>query len=83
MLVRAPDKRRFFGDLRRLHPQSWSGWLGPILIHRKAQIMALAKHEDDQLHSLIAEILPDLERWIENQCKHERELERAREESFE
>ena len=80
MLVQAPDKFAFWGDLwHRLHPQSWSGTLADILITRKAQIMMLVTHPDTQVRDLIVATLPELDRWIER----ERGREHKSEESFE
>jgi hypothetical protein len=80
MLDNAPDKRLFLGDLwDRVHPRSWSGSLAHILIQRKAQVMKLADHSDAQLRAWVSDVMPELDRWI----AHERERERAMEESFE
>lgn len=79
MLAAAPDKSRFLGDLTaRLHPRSWSGSLSFILGERKALLMKLAE-SDDQVRAWVADNMSDLDRWIE----HERENDRASEESFE
>ncbi len=80
MLSHAPDKRKFLGDFYdRLYPQSGSGSIADVLIRRKAQVMKLAVHDDEQVRAWAAESMPLLDRWIENA----RELDRASEESFE
>ena len=80
MLTQAPDKSAFWGNLwDRVHPRSWSGSLPDILVTRKAQMMKLMEHPDAQVRELIATIMPEFDRWIEDERKHVR----AREESFE
>jgi hypothetical protein len=78
LLDHAPDKRLFLGK-GRLHPQGWSGSLADIFIQRKAQIMKLAEHADEQVRAWSTEITPEIDQWIEL----ERGRDRASEESFE
>jgi hypothetical protein len=74
-----PDKRSFLDNYRhRLYPQSWSGSLSDILMRRKSALMQLAEHSDENVKGWVAETMPELERWIEN----ERGCDREREESF-
>ena len=76
----APDKRCFLDNYRhRLYPQSWSGSLANILMRRKTELMQLAEHSDENVKGWVAEAMPELGRWIEN----ERGRDREREESFE
>ncbi|MEI8033776.1 MAG: hypothetical protein WCH05_10600 [Chlorobiaceae bacterium] len=80
MLDHAPDKRRFLGNFwDRLHPRSWSGSLANILVRRKAQVIKLAEHSDEDVKGWVADTMPELYRWIENESRRDRE----REESFE
>jgi hypothetical protein len=80
MLDNAPDKRLFLGDLwNRVHPRSWGGSLAHILVQRKAQVMNLADNSDAQVRAWVSDVIPELDRWI----VHERERERAMEQSFE
>lgn len=80
LLDRAPDKRLFLGDLwDRLHPGSWGGSLADILIGRKAHVLKLAEHVDEQVRAWVVENLPQLDRWIDDA----RGRERRSEESFE
>lgn len=80
LLDRAPDKRLFLGDIwNRVHPRSWTGSLADILIGRKALIMKLAEHFDEQVRAWTIESLATLDKWIEE----ERGRERRNEESFE
>jgi len=80
ILDNAPDTRLFLGDLwDRVHPRSWGGSLAHILIQRKAQVMKLADHSDARVRAWVSDVIPELDRWI----AHERERERAMEESFE
>ena len=80
MLDHAPDKRRFLGNFwDRLHPRSWRGSLANILVRRKAQVIKLAEHSDEDVKGWVADTMPELDRWIENESRRDRE----REESFE
>ncbi|MDB6170929.1 MAG: hypothetical protein JWL59_240 [Chthoniobacteraceae bacterium] len=80
MLTYAPDKPLFLGDFHhRLLPGGWSGSLADILICRRAHVMKLAEHDDEQVRAWVAGSIPELDRWIER----ERERDRSREESFE
>lgn len=80
LLDRAPDKRLFLGHVwNRVHPRSWSGSLADILIGRKALMMQLAEHPDEQVRAWTIESLATLDQWIEE----ERGRERKNEESFE
>lgn len=80
ILDQAPDKRLFLGNFwDRLHPRSWSGSLVDILVRRKTQVRKLVEHSDAEVMAWVAEIIPELDRWIEI----ERGRERKREESFE
>lgn len=80
MLDHAPDKRAFLGDFwTRLHPNSWSGSLADILHRRKAQILRLGEITDPAIKAWVADMVPELDTWIER----ERGRDRYREESFE
>ena len=80
MLAKAPDKSAVWGGLwERVHPRSWSGSLADILITRKAQMMTLVEHPDEQVRGLMTACLTELDRWIEQERGHEQ----MREESFE
>ena len=80
MLDHAPDKRLFLGELwDRVHPRSWGGSLTHILDQRKAQLMKLAEHSDAKVRAWASEVVPELDRWIEDA----RERDRDTEESFE
>ncbi len=84
MLEKAPDKNLFLGQaLHRLRPRSWSGSLADILIHRKAKLMRLTEHADEQIRTHVSEFMPRLDQWIERERENERESDRAEEESFE
>ncbi len=79
-LKHAPDKRLFLGDLwDRVHPRSWGGSLAHILAQRKAQVMKLAENGDPQVRQWVTDVVPELDRLIEQ----ERGRDRLREESFE
>jgi hypothetical protein len=79
-LGHAPDKRAFLGDFwTRLHPRSWSGSLADILFRRRAQVIKLSENPDPEIRGWVADMLPEIDRWIE----HERGRDRAGEESFE
>ena len=62
-----------------MHPRSWGGSLADILIRRRSQVLELRKSPYGEVHRWVDELLPELDRWIENERKRERE----REESFE
>jgi hypothetical protein len=80
MLNAAPDKRQFIGGLwKRVHPQGWSGSLSIILIRRKDQLMDLAKDADEQVRGWAIDAIPEIDQWIEEARKRDREGE----ESFE
>jgi hypothetical protein len=80
MLAQAPDKSAFWGNSwERVYPRSWSGSLADILITRKAQMMKLVEHPDEQVRDLMTATLSDLDSWIEQ----ERGREHTSEESFE
>jgi hypothetical protein len=79
-LNRAPDKRAFLGDfLSRLRPGSWSGSLADILVRRKAQVLMFRENSHADVRQWVDELLPELDRWIED----ERGLEREDEKRFE
>lgn len=80
MLEYAPDKRAYLGEWwTRLHPRSWSGSLADILIQRRAQVLKLRDSPHAEVCRWVDELIPELDKWIENERKHDRE----REESFE
>lgn len=80
MLDHAPDKRLFLGNLwDRVSPRSWSGSLAHILAQRKGHLMQFAEHPDARVRGWLSEVIPELDRWIEQ----ERQRDRATEESFE
>jgi hypothetical protein len=80
LLKQAPDKRLFLGDMwDRLHPRSWGGSLADILTQRKALLLKLSEHAGEQVGASVADILPELDRWIASV----RGSERVAEESFE
>lgn len=80
MLEYASDKRAFLGDYwTRLHPGTWSGSLADILSQRRAQVLKLRESLHEEVRQWVDEIIPDLDRWIENERKRDREQE----ESFE
>lgn len=80
LLEKAPNKAFFLGSfLRQLHPSSWCGSLADILNRRKAYLVQLTEHPDEQVRSQFVGILPELDRWI----NRERERDRSEEESFE
>jgi hypothetical protein len=80
MLDQAPDKRAFLGDLwKRFHPDGWSGSLADILAHRKSLVLTLRESPHDVVRQWVDDMLPALDRWIEQ----ERCCDREGEESFE
>lgn len=80
ILGHAPDKRDFLGDIcSRLHPRSWSGSLADILIQRRAAIMSIGDNVGGEVRQWVADMLPELDRWIE----YERKRDRDDEQSFE
>lgn len=81
ILDRAPDKRAFLGDSwDRVHPQSWSGSLAHILLQRKSAVMTrLANDGDAAVRGWVMEVMPELDRLIDQAQRQDRQME----ESFE
>lgn len=78
ILGHAPDKRAFLDDLWwRLHPRGWSGSLADILVRRRAAITTLGDNLGGEVRQLMSDMLPELERWIEHESKHDREGEQS------
>ncbi len=78
MLEHAPDKRTFLGDLwDRVHPRSYGGSLAHILMQRKAQVMKLANHSDAQVRAWVRDVIPELDRWIDQGRTRDRETEQS------
>ena len=80
ILEHAPDKRAFLGDVgSKLHPKSWSGSLADILEYRRAAILELGKKIGGDVQRRVSDLLPELDRWIEQA----RTRDRNNEQSFE
>lgn len=80
LLEQAPDKQLFLGNIyRRLHPSSWCGSLAEVLVRRKAQVMKLTEHPNEQVRAIFTNFMPEIDKWIER----ERKRDRAEEQSFE
>jgi hypothetical protein len=78
LLNHAPEKQLFLKGARLLSG-GWTGSLADIWIRRKAQVLTLADHPDEQVRAWVAEIVLRLDQWIERECGKDR----ASEESFE
>ncbi|WP_019919204.1 hypothetical protein [Methyloversatilis discipulorum] len=80
LLDHAPDKQAFLGDLwTRFHPRSWSGSLASILTGRKSAVMVLRESPHEDVRQWVDTILPNLDRWVEQERLRDQEAE----ESFE
>ncbi len=78
ILGHARDKRAFLGDTwSRLHPRSWCGSLADILVRRRAAISTLGDNVGGEVRQWVADILPELDRWIEHESKRDREGEQS------
>lgn len=78
ILGHAPDKRAFLGDIwSRLHPRSGSGSLADILVQRRAAITTLGANVGGEVRQWVTDMLPGLERWIEDESKRNREGEQS------
>ncbi|MNX94048.1 hypothetical protein D3C86_1262640 [compost metagenome] len=78
ILGHAPDKRAFLGDIRsRLHPRNCSGSLADILVRRHAAITTLGDNVGGEVRQWVTDMLPELERWIEQESKRDREGEQS------
>jgi hypothetical protein len=79
-LKRSPDRDAFLkSNAARLHPNSWSGNLSPILDRRGEYLQALAAYPDEAVMAWANEQIALLRQYAD----HERKREGAQEESFE
>jgi hypothetical protein len=78
ILSHAPDKRAFLGDIwSRLLPRSWSGSRADILVRRRVAITTLGDNVGGEVQQWVTDMLPELERRIEHECKRDQEDEQS------
>lgn len=78
ILGNAPDKRAFLAETSsRLYPHSWCGSLAHILDQRRAAITTLADNFGGEVRQWVTDMLPELERRIEQESKRDREDEQS------